>query len=66
MSTDDTARIVVGDADALVFSPFEALGRIKTTPKRHRAWGTDRKCWVIALALLLDLTAVLVAAARRR
>ncbi|WP_411088346.1 hypothetical protein [Streptomyces sp. 061-3] len=61
MSTDDTVRIVLGTVNAQVFSPFEALGVIKTMPQRRRRWNADEKCWVISLSLLPDLKAALAA-----
>ncbi|WDT90779.1 hypothetical protein H0E86_03965 [Streptomyces sp. SCSIO-PteL053] len=61
MSTKDTVRIVTGTAAAKVFSPFEALGVIKTMPHRNRRWDTNEKCWVISLSLLPDLQAALAA-----
>ncbi|MEV3846884.1 hypothetical protein AB0J30_08840 [Streptomyces microflavus] len=61
MSTDDTVRIVTGTVAAKVFSPFEALGVIRTMPHRNRRWDAEEKCWVISLSLLPDLKAALAA-----
>lgn len=61
MSTNDTVRIVTGTAAAKVFSPFEALGVIKTMPHRNRRWDTNEKCWVISLTLVPELKAALAA-----
>ncbi|TKA13201.1 hypothetical protein [Actinacidiphila oryziradicis] len=61
MTSDATVRIVVSTITAQVFSPFEALGCIRTLPSRLRNWDAAEKCWVISLTLVPELKAALAA-----
>jgi hypothetical protein len=61
VTSDNTVRIVTSTATAQVFSPYEALGCIRTLPKRLRNWDAVEKCWVISLTAIPDLKAALAA-----